>query len=245
MSTRHLILAVQFLTRLPTPQIDMPEPGELSRTAPYFPLVGLMVGGVLALAVWVGGLVNPWLGALAGILAWVWVTGGLHLDGLSDVADAFGAAHRDPERFMEVLKDPHIGSFGVLAIVLQVAAKLVLLASIPHAHWPWALFAILLVCAWSRWGALVWSLHVPALQAGMAKNLSGGSGRAVMLGWCGALMIASAFVAPWLLAALVIVPLIALYWRRVLGGLTGDCMGASIEVTESLLLFALVVGYTV
>jgi adenosylcobinamide-GDP ribazoletransferase len=60
----------------------------------------------------------------------------LHLDGLADTADALGAAHRDPARFLVVLADPHIGSFGVISPILQVMAKLVLpLAAHPESPW--------------------------------------------------------------------------------------------------------------
>ena len=89
--------------------------------------MGLLVGAIVWLAVLAGSLVDPWLAALAGLLAWLWVTGGLHIDGLADLADAQGAAHRSRERFLEVLKDPHLGSFGVLSLATQLIVKLVLL----------------------------------------------------------------------------------------------------------------------
>jgi adenosylcobinamide-GDP ribazoletransferase len=125
---RAFLLALQFLTRIPTPQVDDFRPEDLSRSAIWFPLVGAVIGGLVAAALALGALVDPWLGALAGLMVWVWITGALHLDGLADLADALGAAHRDPQRLLEVLRDPHIGTFGVVALVLVLAAKLVLLA---------------------------------------------------------------------------------------------------------------------
>ena len=92
---------------------------------------------------------RPWLAAVLALLVWVWVTGALHIDGLGDVADALGAAHGSPERFLAVLKDPHIGVFGAVAIILQLLLKLVLLAEVmATAHPPWA---IVLIPAWARW----------------------------------------------------------------------------------------------
>ena len=91
--------ALQFLTRLPAPPIGVFDPADLSRSALWFPVVGAIVGAVVAAALWTGALASPWIGALLALAAWVWVTGGLHLDGLSDVADAVGAAHRSPGRF--------------------------------------------------------------------------------------------------------------------------------------------------
>src|SRR5690606_13794597 len=123
----------------------------------------------LAAAVWAGGLATPWIGALLGLVMWVWITGGLHLDGLSDVADGLGAAHRDPDRFLEVLRDPHIGAFGTMAMTIQIVAKLVLLAALSGA---WSLAALILVPAWARWGTQVWSLAVPPLAKGTGERFS-------------------------------------------------------------------------
>ncbi|MBP9916473.1 MAG: adenosylcobinamide-GDP ribazoletransferase, partial [Thiobacillaceae bacterium] len=87
---RGLILAIQFLTRLPTPRVVDFRPEELAGGVVWFPLVGGLVGGLVAAAVWLGGLLDPWLGALLGLAVWVAVTGALHLDGLADLADALG-----------------------------------------------------------------------------------------------------------------------------------------------------------
>jgi adenosylcobinamide-GDP ribazoletransferase len=239
MIPRGLIVAVQFLTRLPTPRIGDLQPRDLSLSAAFFPLVGAMIGAAVALAVWGLRPVDPWVGALAGVIAWVWITGGLHLDGLGDVADAFGASHRAPERFLAVLSDPHTGSFAVMAITLQIASKLVLLASVPTAASPWAL---ILIPAWARFGTLVWGHTVPSLKSGLAERFSSDI-RWPMIGAWGVVLIgASAWVALPLLAALVIIPLGSQFWRWRLGGINGDCLGASIEVTESLLLLAIVLG---
>lgn len=236
MSLRGLILAVQFLTRLPTPQVADLQPAELSRSAGWFPLVGLLIGLVVVLAVGFGASSSPWIGALSGLIAWVWITGALHLDGLGDVADALGAAHRDAGQFHEVLRDPHIGSFGAIAIALQLLAKLLLLADVAMSQKIWA---ILLVPAWARLGTLIWSLAVPPLRPGLGERFSCAIDRRAIAAHGVALVAASAWLSPALLGALVIIPGIALYWRRRHGGMTGDCLGASVEVTETLLLLLL------
>ena len=239
MTARHLILAIQFLTRLPTPQVADFQPQDLSRSAGFFPAVGLLIGAVLALSVWTFAHINPWLGAFAGTLTWVWITGGLHLDGLGDVTDAFGAAHRDPARFQDVLRDPHTGSFAVMIICLQLVAKLVFLAALPgHIMLP----TLLLVPAFARWGTLVWSHTVPPLQEGLGERFAWDINRPSIVLWSAVLAGASLFFCPALLAALLLVPLISVYWRWRLGGISGDCLGASIEVTESLLLLAVIIA---
>jgi len=94
------------------------------------------------------------------------VTGGLHLDGLADVADALGAAHRDRSRLLAVMKDPHLGSFGVLTLIAAVSGKLVLLMLVAKQHHEWAL---LLVPAWARLGVLAWQTLPPLTANGLAE----------------------------------------------------------------------------
>jgi adenosylcobinamide-GDP ribazoletransferase len=238
MSISGFVTAVQFLTRLPVPKALGAGTADLAEAAPWFPFVGLLVGAVVAMATWVGTGLGPWPAALLGVIAWVVVTGALHLDGLGDVADGLGAAHGSPERFLEVIRDPHSGSFGVTAIVLQIAAKLVLLAELTQrSH----VLALVLVAAWARWGSLVLARGVPPLGAGFAKRFAGAIGVRMIGVWALVLTLASVVIAPVLVAAVVVPFLLAIYWRRRLGGITGDCHGASIEMTETVLL-ALLVG---
>jgi adenosylcobinamide-GDP ribazoletransferase len=237
MSLRGLIVAIQFLTRLPTPQLSESEPGELTRASDWFPVAGALIGVVVAAAAWAGAHFGPWIGALFGLLAWVLVTGALHLDGLGDVADGLGGAHRVPGRFLEIVHDPHIGGFGVTAIGLQLLSKLVLLDAIVAAS---QVPALVLVAAWARWGTLVLGKVVPPLGEGLGQRFAEGIDWRVV-GLHGAVLVAaSVMMAPPLLGALIIVPMLAVYWMRRVGGITGDCHGASIEVTETLLLVLLV-----
>lgn len=236
MIARELILAVQFLTRLPTPQVADFQPDDLTRSARWFPLVGLLVGALVLLPVWLL-QDRPLLAAVLGLLVWVWVTGALHLDGLGDVADAFGASHRNPQRFLEVLKDPHLGVFGMVAIGMQMLLKFALLYELARMDQLWALP---LVPAWARWATLVWSRRLPPLQAGMAERFAWQLGAGPL--WVWGLGLAAA--ALWLGPVLVLAPLAAWagvhYWRRTLGGISGDCLGAGTEVMEAALLLALV-----
>ena len=236
MSLRRLILAIQFLTRLPTPQVKDFRAEDLSRSAVYYPLVGAIIGALLAAPLYL--LVDrAWLAAVLALLLWVWVTGALHLDGLGDVADAFGAAHRDPQRFLEVLKDPHMGVFGVVTVVMQLLLKFVLLAELAGSPlW----FGIVLVPAWARWGTLWWSQRLPSLHAnGMGERFAWQLDMRWLWLWAALLAVVTAFVAWPLLLALLLVPLIAWWWKHKLGGISGDGLGASVEACETLLLLAL------
>ncbi len=239
MTLRELIVALHFLTRLPVPRLESVDADELSRAASWFPLVGALIGALVAFAVAVGGYFDPRLGALLGLLTWVLVTGALHLDGLADVADALGAVHRSSERFLEVLRDPHVGTFGVTAIVLVVASKLVLLAILAERGAP---AALILVAAWARWGVLYLALVLKPLADGMgARFASRLDARTVGIA-AAILTLLSAFFAPVLIGALVAVVLLAVFWRVQIGGFTGDCLGASIEVTEIASLVLLVIA---
>lgn len=236
---RGFFLALQFLTRLPTPAVRGFEAEDLARSAAWFPAVGLLLGGLLALVGLAAQPFDPWLAALLVLIAWAWLTGGLHLDGLADTFDALGAAHRDKERFLQVLADPHVGSFGVIALVLQLVAKLVLLG-VAFSHGV-SLLALLLIPAWARLGALWWSQSLPPLKPGLGERFKWRAGRWLPLAWLGLLLAASLPT-----AGLWLAPLVLWFWQRFLlikvGGMTGDCLGAGVEVSESLLLLAVVLG---
>lgn len=230
---RGLILAFQFLTRLPTPTLTNINTEEPAHSAVWFPLVGLTLGALIALTSWLGAQLDPWLGALFGLITWVGVTGALHLDGLSDLADALGASHRNPERFLAVLSDPHIGVFGVVAVTLQLIAKLILLMLATRLELYWALC---LIPAWARLGVLAWR-RLPPLKKGLGEQYSQRSTIWQYWVWLAFLSLLS-ILTPAVLAA----PLAVLFWagflKRRLGGITGDALGAGIEITETLTLLA-------
>lgn len=233
---RGLILAIQFLTRLPTPPLCNFEQAELACSARWFPLVGMLIGVVLAAALWMGSRIDPWLGALLTLLLWVWITGALHLDGLADMSDAIGAAHRNCDRFLTVLADPHLGTFGVVSLVLQLACKLVLLMLLARSGQYWAL---LFVPAWARWGTLIWA-RLPALKPGLGERFGWQIAQPSIWVW-GMLLTACSVGTP----VLWCVPLLVLGWRefllRRIGGMTGDLLGAGVEIVESAALLLLVV----
>jgi adenosylcobinamide-GDP ribazoletransferase len=239
MSARAFWIALQFLTRLPTRRIADIQGDDLAHSAIWFPAVGLVIGVLLALVmrIFQGG--GSWVAALAVLVGWVVITGALHLDGLGDVADALGASHGRPDRFVQVLGDPHAGSFAVVAIGLQIAAKLVLIAHLPLTLAPWTLpWALILIPAWARWSTLVCSKTLLSLKPGLGASVAHSVSWPVIVGWAALLAIAAVLGAAPTLLALIVAPVIAFYWQWRLGGITGDCLGASIEVTETLLLFA-------
>ena len=230
---KRLVIAFGFLTRLPMPSVA----GSIDGTAfaeaiRFYPLVGLAIGALVAGAGWAGSLVDPWVGACAALLAWIAITGALHLDGLADLVDGLGAAHGDRTRLLAVMADPHIGSFGVVAIVGQMLAKLVLLHALGMVGW----WSLLCVPGVARIGPMVWARYLPPIRPGGLGAAVAGAVRARdLLGW-GALVALAALFDPALVAGPVAILAMTFWFGRTLGGINGDAHGAGIELVETVLL---------
>jgi adenosylcobinamide-GDP ribazoletransferase len=234
---RGLRLATQFLTRVPVPPVEDFSPDELSRSSAWFPFVGLAIGAVVAAIVFVSAHRGVALGAALGLVAWVWMTGVLHLDGLADLSDALAASHRDPQRFLAVLADPHVGTFGVVSIVLALTLKVTGLAQLPAS----ALVALPLIPAWARLGPIAWSRWLKPLKPGHGERFAWHLHIGWIVFWTAALLAASVALAPTLCLAPLVIGGWGLWLQWRLGGTTGDCLGAGVEITEVVLLCALAV----
>lgn len=227
------MVAIQFLTRLPTPRLAV-SGKEFAASIRWFPAVGLMIGAAVAAGAWGAMKIDPWIGAATALVLWVMITGALHIDGLADIADASGAGHKDREKLLAVLADPHIGSFGVVAIALQLLAKLILLHSLASQE---ALAGVILAPFAARIGSLIWARWLPPLHDGLGARFRNSVRLMDIMLWT-ALLAVSAWAAPALLAAPVLILLWGWWIRRKLGGISGDGHGAGIELVETGLLFA-------
>ncbi len=235
MSLRGLWVATRFLTRLPAPRSSVSSPQDLSRSAAWFPLVGAVVGALVMSIMMAARPQSVWIASVLGLLVWVWLTGALHLDGLGDLTDALAASHRDCERFLAVLADPHIGTFGVVSITLVLLLKLISLVELSDT----ALMAVPLVLAWSRAAPLAWARWLPPLKPGRGEQLARGLRAHWIVFWLLLLLAASVVVAPALCVAPVVIAAWGIWLRIRLGGMTGDCLGAGVEITEVALLLML------
>lgn len=233
---KAIILAIQFMTRLPLPDVQA-DARDMGHAIRWFPVAGLIVGLCVAGGAWLGLQRDPWAGALLALLAWTGVTGALHLDGLGDIADAAGAAHGNRSRLSSVLADPHIGSFGVTAIVLQLLTKLVLVRLALDAP---SLLPLIAVPVVARIGPLLWTLTLPPLHRGLGSTFGAGATWPVAAAWLAILAIAAWNIAPALLAAPVAMVIWGLWLKRRIGGISGDGHGAGIELVESAMLAALI-----
>lgn len=239
-----LILALQFLTRIPVPVACPWTPDTRRWAVRAYPLVGMLLGGVLALASYLMSQVFPAtpapLAALVLLSFWVGLSGGLHLDGLMDMADALGS-NQPLERRFAIMQDSQVGSFGMLALFFLLAWKGVLL---------WALIAhgapagwLIAVPALGRWlGAASLALVPSAKPSGLAHAWQQSlTPRDAALALAAPLLPAIFWPGVWLaFAATGLFFLAARYMvRRWFGGITGDLAGALIEGGELWLLLCL------
>lgn len=239
-----LRVALAFLTRLPVgPDEPMP-PNGLAATMRAFPLTGVVVGGFAGLVQWAtADALGPVLAALLAVAGAVWLTGGLHEDGLADTADGFGGRGGRSKR-LEVMRDSRIGTYGVLALGLCLAVRVAALASLlPGGA---GLAALVAAGALSR---AVMPLTMRLLPPARADGLGFGAGKpkpgtvltAVVLALAVALLCLGVKVG--LLAT--VAAFIAMAWlnraaERQLGGYTGDTLGAVQQAVEAAVLLAVV-----
>lgn len=250
---RHYLLAVQFFTRIPvTGRLAAWvgfSPAMLRASAAHFPGVGWLAAALSAAvysALHWALAPSPWAAAVAAVfctIATVLMTGGFHEDGLADVADGLGGS-ADRERALDIMKDSRIGAFGAMALVLALWAKLSLLALLGAHSLATALCALVGAHVLSRLWPLfiVRSLpHVGDTARSKSKPLAdqisaGALGAAVL--WCflPLALVGYAQSAIFLIASVLTSGLAAAWmgrwFARRLQGFTGDCLGATQQVSE-------------
>ncbi|MDG4598205.1 MAG: adenosylcobinamide-GDP ribazoletransferase [Candidatus Contendobacter sp.] len=237
---RAFALALQLLTRLPVPPSSgPPRPEELGLSVLFFPVVGLLIGALLAGLHTVLWLVDPGVLAALVLAAWVLLTGGLHLDGLADTADAWIGGQGNRDRTLAIMKDPRSGPIAIVAVVLVLLTKFAALQALLAGD---ARVPLLLAPVLGRAVILVLLITMPyihpdGLGAPYANHLPRVS--------CGllVLLIAVATVAflEWQGGVLLVALGLGLVGLRHgllarLGGATGDTLGAACELAETVAL---------
>lgn len=230
-----LITAVRFLTIVPVPGRGLDGPGALGRAATWFPLVGLALGLVLAVVNWLlFWLFPPLLSALLVLTAWKLLTGGIHLDGLADCLD--GLAARDPNQALAIMRDSRIGAFGAMGLILLLLLELVAMAELPRMARGETLVMAPLV---GRYAPLLLARGFPPVSEDRgygAAFIRTVSGTALLVG--GAVVAIVAGVILWPHGLIAAAAGLGAAWvagwmfSRHLRGLTGDGLGASVELAE-------------
>jgi adenosylcobinamide-GDP ribazoletransferase len=247
------LLALAFLTVVPVRFRKLPSTDAVARSRFWYPVVGGLLGGLLAgwtvaLSLWPGA---PLSGAFLLLAVWVGLTGALHLDGFCDLCDGLFGGHT-PEERLGILRDPHLGAFGLAGGVLLLLGKFAvlhdLLVRLP-AQTPWLVGG----------AAAVARCLVLCVAAGARYPRPEGTGKSlveatraregILFALLAALAALPACLPRWEKMPLLLGPpllaVLVLRWlcTRRLGGITGDCLGAAIEIAEgTFLLGALLDG---
>ena len=239
---KRLALALRYLTIAPIPAGPHVEPTTLGRAAPWFPLIGLAIGVVVA-----GGaqvlvtVFPPMLGALLTVTLWKLLTGGLHLDGLSDCLD--GLVGRDPGDRLRIMHDSRIGAFGVIGLILFLLLEVAAVAELsPLVRWRALIVAPAVARALPPLAGWIFPAASAVGQGAMfrAGLRPPGALAALILG---AAVAVALLGVPGLVAfGLAVIATLVLGWfaTRRLGGVTGDVMGAVIEIAELIVLLIFV-----
>ena len=235
-------IAMQFLTVFPVQLKQIPSPQQNAQSLLFYPLIGMLIGLVLfAIALTLVKLPIILLSTLL-LVVWIWITGGLHLDGLADTADAWVGGFGDPEKTLRIMKDPSSGPIGVLSLLIVCVLKWSALYVLLDQQQLWLL---ILVPMLARLSPLILFLTTPYVRAkGLGTAMSQYIPRklsyvivAVVFGLCG-------FMGLWGLLLVIFSTMTLWYLRakfiRRIGGITGDTIGATIEWVESVALFTMV-----
>jgi len=241
---RTLLISARFLTRLPLPDPGPVGGSDVGRSAAFYPLVGLIVGlllwGMSQVLTWLG-ISDKELSAALLLVLWVWLTGGLHLDGLADTADAWIGGLGERRHTLEIMKDSRSGPFAIMALTLVLLCKWAGIAALDGTG---AAGSLIWIPVLARAHLLLLLLTTPcARSAGMGREVGAHLPHAAA--WVA--MVTTLISSLLFFGSAVLVPIGAggvlfLRWRRSmvtrLGGFTGDTAGALVELSETVMLTA-------
>lgn len=250
-------VAIGFLTRIPLPGPMPDRAAVFRRSTVFFPLAGLLIGCLLALAGFGLGYIFPfYVNAVLTLALWVCLTGGLHLDGLMDTADGL-LSNRSRERMLDIMKDSRSGAMGVITAAMTLLVKAALLGALLERGGKESLALLVIIPVWSRafLPMAIAGWPYARLEQGMGGLYRSVRGRHALAAGCLAALVsypvvtvfgsfapigALALIGGLLLLTYVVGAWLAAAVNRKLGGLTGDVYGALNECLELVLLLGLV-----
>ncbi|MEE9399195.1 MAG: adenosylcobinamide-GDP ribazoletransferase [Dehalococcoidales bacterium] len=231
----RFLAALQFLTTIPVPWRREVVPGEFGRSVGYFPVVGIIIGLILAGLNWLFGLFLPLSVANALlIVSLVVISGALHLDGFVDTCDGI-AGHKTIEDRWQVMNDSHAGGFGIIGVVLLLLVKFISLNSVPESS---LMITLVLMPVLSRW-AMVYAIfaYPYAKPSGLGKAFKQGASwprftMATIVTTAVAVVLTQLIGLAIMFLLWIITVAMAAYFKSKFSGLTGDTYGAINEVAE-------------
>lgn len=235
---RGLIVALQFLTRLPVNiQVDFNDEN-IGKSTFFFPYVGILLGFLSSILYYIMSPFNIQIASFLTLVVMIILTGGLHLDGLSDTVDGF-FSNRDKEKTLEIMKDSRIGAFGVLSLILIILFKYILISNM-DVNLP---VALALSMGNSRLIALTQiAFKKVARPGGLGHMVSKSNPKKYIIYSIIIYLLIISYIdiiyfIP-LIVSFIAGEVISLYSYKKIDGLTGDIYGATIEVTEAISLLA-------
>lgn len=230
---KALILSFQFLTRLPINiNVDY-NPKNIKNSQLFYPFVGMVIGIISGGVYAASSYINKDIASIFAVVSLILLTGGLHMDGLSDTCDGFFSA-RDREKILTIMKDSRVGSFGVIALILDILVKYILISNINKN----ALFVLMLSCGNARLMVLMLiSYGKSARKEGMAVTYSNANkSKYFIISFMVYIIFTAVVFSPYylipLLASFIASLLLVQKSYKLIGGLTGDVYGADIEICE-------------
>lgn len=238
---KQFLIALQFLTVLPVKISEIKEK-DFGKSLIYFPLVGAIIGVLLISALFIFGSLPPLVTAALILAASIIITGGIHLDGFADTCDAFWGC-KSKEEILRIMRDSRVGTMGVIGVVCLLLLKFAILTGIPkESLWK----SLIMMAVFSRWTqTLACLISAYARQEGKAKYfIEYADRKAVLIGGLFTLALFLLLVGfkglILFIISLFLVFLFINYVKRMIGGMTGDTIGAANELAEiSMLLFCL------
>jgi len=230
------LAAIQFLTVIPFPKSFTGGEKELEKCLPFFPVVGLLIGIIIAAFDHVMGLIFPPLPAsVMTVIAMTAISGGLHMDGLADTADGFFSA-RPRERVLEIMRDSRTGVMGVLAVVFVIVLKVSVLISLFPPLRP-GIIVLMPLAGRCSFVVMMTALPYVRREGGLATAFGVGKSWLNVLWTSAFLLVAGWLAGHWMglaasFSALLMAALFSVYCFRKIGGYTGDTLGAGCEITE-------------
>jgi adenosylcobinamide-GDP ribazoletransferase len=235
---KPFLAAVRFLTILPLPASGDNDEAHLSRSVPFFPLVGLLIGLIVAtFDLGLSRLFSPLLAGVLVVIALIAVSGGLHVDGLADTADGFFSS-RPRGKILEIMRDSRTGPMGVTALVCVISLKIAAVGSI-EVESRWSAILMMPLAGRCALVAMLALLPYAREEGGLATvfqrnrsifHAAWAMGVLALVGWLsagtGGLAMAAVSIAGMLILS-------AMAYSRI-GGLTGDTLGATCEIVEAL-----------
>ncbi len=231
------LIALQFLTIIPVTHSFIANDKQLGNSSFFYPIIGLIIGSVLAVSTLCLSALSLQTQAVIILMLWVLLTGGLHLDGLADCADAWVGGLGNKQRSLDIMKDPAAGPIAVVVLVLVLLLKWSMISQLIEQN---SIEALLLTPVLGRVAILILMLTTHYLRSdGMGKKIVDNLPESALKGLSLFCLLLGIYYLGFLAMSfmLVIVSIIIYQSKKRLGGVTGDVYGASVELVETGILF--------